>query len=1146
MANILSQLEILLHANTANFSSDLNRAASDAAKAMGSMQKKAAIAAKGVAIGFAAVSAAVVGVGAALIPVQRQFDQMNAQLVTATGSTENAAIAMEALNKFAAQTPYDLEQSVIGFTKLVNLGLTPSERAMKSYGNTASAMGKSMEQMIEAVADAATSEFERLKEFGIKSSKEGNRVTFTFRGIKTEVGNNAAEIEKYLMDLGEVEFAGAMEAQMDTLNGRISQAEIAFDQFRLAIVQSGIGDMIKSAVEMAIEALEALTRYIESGQLTALIKMLGVNFESFSTVAVGSIDRTKKTMGTGLSDMTSANDKSLIAMAQKWTTWSSVVQATVASTVVKVIAWLDKVAINAEAAAEIMSNPFNIKKVGAALIYREGMLRKSAAREEELLTGIDTRFDRQMTKISSAREEAQAAQLALQNTVVETGDVLAQFGDARTAQEEAEDKAAKKAKGRAAAKANQIKAEIVNQRVLGQALTYNYAMLEKQYNLPQGILAAVSMQESRGNPNARSPVGAKGAFQFMPGTAKRFGIGGQEGNVAKSAEAAAKYLSKLQQEFGSIELALAGYNAGEGNVKKYGNKIPPFKETQKYVPKVMAYLAFMQGGLDGSVSIGANIASQNAEQERLLEEQMRREQEQALKRKNIRKELADEVTRIEMELVDKLAEIDGAGFDDKEAETRRIQAAKRATIEIEEFQAVQNRKLADLESYRKLEKDLIVDNANESIAAILRDEDLTEKQQKYAAAAIREKARYELDVLEHSHRVQMQYVQAYQQTEAERITNHYALERREILMTINMDEELRKAKIESIKAAEELALEDLRLSHQRELRALITDDKSELKALRDSYREQREALDRRTDIDDGQKSELRNKLAGAEQFAVGQYGMGVGAQVDSLQAELGGYSEQKALTDQRAARLELIKQADELEILQGQALYDAKLAVEKDYQRQSQALMLSNAEQQFGATTELMKMAFGEQHTLYKAAFLAQKAMAIGQALINIPESYSKAFNAVVGIPIVGPGLAPIAGAAAAALQVAQKVMISKVQPPSMPGFFSGGYTGDIPTTSVAGSVHGQEFVANAKVTKQYRPELEAMHKGTYDKKASGNVVNIHNYTGAKVTQRKDGNGDLEILIGEELSKQLPNHVNDPSSKFNKALRDQYHLQRSL
>ena len=165
----------------------------------------------------------------------------------------SAAHAMEALNKFAAQTPYDLEQAVIGFTKLVNLGLTPSERAMTSYGNTASAMGKSMEQMIEAVADAATGEFERLKEFGIKASKEGDRVTFTFRGVKTEIGNSAAEIEKYLMDIGEVEFAGAMEAQMDTLNGRISQSEIAMNDLKLAIAQSGIGDILKTAVEGTTE-----------------------------------------------------------------------------------------------------------------------------------------------------------------------------------------------------------------------------------------------------------------------------------------------------------------------------------------------------------------------------------------------------------------------------------------------------------------------------------------------------------------------------------------------------------------------------------------------------------------------------------------------------------------------------------------------------------------------------------------------------------------------------------------------------------------------------------------------------------------------------------------------------------------------------
>jgi len=130
MAGVLSRLEILLHANTANFRRNMRRASDDAGRALGDMKKKAAVVAKGMGLALAAVTGAAAGLAAVLVPVQRQFDIMNGQLLTATGSTENAAHAMEALNKFAAQTPYDLEQAVIGFTKLVNLGLTPSERAM--------------------------------------------------------------------------------------------------------------------------------------------------------------------------------------------------------------------------------------------------------------------------------------------------------------------------------------------------------------------------------------------------------------------------------------------------------------------------------------------------------------------------------------------------------------------------------------------------------------------------------------------------------------------------------------------------------------------------------------------------------------------------------------------------------------------------------------------------------------------------------------------------------------------------------------------------------------------------------------------------------------------------------------------------------
>lgn len=241
-------------------------------------------------IGPLTAAVSVMGTLNKLVDVQRQFDVLNAGLITATGSSANAAIAFEALQKFAQQTPYDLNQAVEGFTKLVNLGLDPSERALMSYGNTASAMGKDLNQMIEAVADAATGEFERLKEFGIKAKQNGDQVSLTFRGVSTTIGNNAAEIEEYLTKLGENEFAGAMERRMDSLDGAIANLGDTWDNLFRQISQSGIGDIIEDAVRMATDALQELSDMLESGQMEALLNSQTVQWANWGKDIQDSID----------------------------------------------------------------------------------------------------------------------------------------------------------------------------------------------------------------------------------------------------------------------------------------------------------------------------------------------------------------------------------------------------------------------------------------------------------------------------------------------------------------------------------------------------------------------------------------------------------------------------------------------------------------------------------------------------------------------------------------------------------------------------------------------------------------------------------------------------------------------------------------
>ena len=234
----------------------LNSAMKSARKSTDGMKKSTAGLTK--AMGALAGMFGVGMIAKGIFDVNRESQKLMASLKTLTGSTKNAEVAFRFIEEVAQRLPESVADVGNAFKKMTALGLEPSSAALISYGNTAAAMGKSLDQMIEAVADAATGEFERLKEFGIKASAQGDNITFTFQGVSTTVKKNAEDISGYLQGIGEVQFAGAAKDQMATIDGALSNMGDSFAGVARAIGEAGVNDLIIDMAKFAGKLAEKI------------------------------------------------------------------------------------------------------------------------------------------------------------------------------------------------------------------------------------------------------------------------------------------------------------------------------------------------------------------------------------------------------------------------------------------------------------------------------------------------------------------------------------------------------------------------------------------------------------------------------------------------------------------------------------------------------------------------------------------------------------------------------------------------------------------------------------------------------------------------------------------------------------------------
>lgn len=232
---------------------NLKSAGGDVASAFAPVAKAGAVLSGGMLAG-----------GAFVLKTASQFERYQTILETIEGSSEKAKASMKWVSEFAAKTPYELDQTTDAFVRLKAYGIDPQGGALRAAGDAAAAMGKPLEQAVEALADAMTGENERLKEFGIKASKEGDKIVYRW----TENGKTMAavakassgkQIEETLKGIWSRRYSGAMDKLSNTWEGMWSNLQDTIAQFALEIGNAGVFDALKTELRGVLDTFNRMS-----------------------------------------------------------------------------------------------------------------------------------------------------------------------------------------------------------------------------------------------------------------------------------------------------------------------------------------------------------------------------------------------------------------------------------------------------------------------------------------------------------------------------------------------------------------------------------------------------------------------------------------------------------------------------------------------------------------------------------------------------------------------------------------------------------------------------------------------------------------------------------------------------------------------
>jgi hypothetical protein len=282
------------------------KSSGDALGGMGQVASKLGPAIAGI---FAADK--IIDFGKQVIAVTAEFQKLAAVLKNTLGSESAALGAMTRIQEFASQTPFSVQELTQSFVKLANQGFTPTNAQLRKLGDLASSTGKSFDQLTEAIIDAQTGEFERLKEFGIRASKAGDNVTFTFKGVQTQTKFTNDAIREYITSLGDLQgVSGSMAAISQTLEGQTSNLGDAWDSL-LNTIGNSLGPVYSKTLTLTADFLKSLN-ILFKGEQQQLKEFEGNQYNAYSEFFV-------KTSDQALKNIASNSEKRIVTVKSETT-----------------------------------------------------------------------------------------------------------------------------------------------------------------------------------------------------------------------------------------------------------------------------------------------------------------------------------------------------------------------------------------------------------------------------------------------------------------------------------------------------------------------------------------------------------------------------------------------------------------------------------------------------------------------------------------------------------------------------------------------------------------------------------------------------------------------------------------------------------